>query len=55
MMVGMHTSFAGEGRRIQLWLNGARMVDYTETNEALDQSGIIGLQIHGGTAERSLV
>ena len=37
-----------QGPRIQLWLNGARMVDYTETDDKIDRGGIIGLQIHGG-------
>lgn len=37
-----------EGRRITLVLNGHQTVDYTEPDEALPQSGIIGLQIHGG-------
>ena len=37
-----------EGRRIRTWINGKRMVDYTEPDEAIEQTGIIGLQIHGG-------
>jgi Domain of Unknown Function (DUF1080) len=37
-----------EGRRIQLFLNGQQTVDYMETDETLPQSGLIGLQIHGG-------
>jgi hypothetical protein len=37
-----------EGRRIRLWLNGLRTVDYTEADEKIPQEGIIGLQIHGG-------
>jgi Domain of Unknown Function (DUF1080) len=37
-----------EGKRIQLWINGYQTVDYIEQEEALEQSGIIGLQIHGG-------
>lgn len=37
-----------EGKRIQLWINGYQTVDYVEQEEALEQSGIIGLQIHGG-------
>lgn len=36
-----------EGNRIQIWLNGYRTVDYTETDDVA-KSGIIGLQIHGG-------
>jgi len=37
-----------EGRRIQLWINGYQTVDYLERDETIEQSGIIGLQIHGG-------
>lgn len=37
-----------EGRRIRLYLNGKLTADYTETDLALPQKGIIGLQIHGG-------
>lgn len=37
-----------EGRRIRLFLNGRQTVDYTEPDESLPQSGLIGLQIHGG-------
>lgn len=37
-----------EGRRIRLWINGQQTVDYTEEDEAIEQRGLIGLQIHGG-------
>ena len=37
-----------EGPRIQLWINGEQTVDYTEKDEGIARSGIIGLQIHGG-------
>jgi hypothetical protein len=37
-----------EGRRIRTALNGVPMIDYTETDPALPQFGLIGLQIHGG-------
>jgi len=37
-----------EGRRIQLWLNGRQTVDYTEPDKSIPQTGVIGLQIHGG-------
>jgi hypothetical protein len=37
-----------EGPRIQLWLNGTRTVDFTETDEKVERTGIIGLQVHGG-------
>ena len=36
------------GKRIQLWINGYQTVDYTETDDKLEQAGVIGLQIHGG-------
>jgi hypothetical protein len=37
-----------EGPRIQIWLNGKRTVDYTEEDEGIARSGVIGLQVHGG-------
>jgi len=37
-----------EGRRIRLSINGQPTVDYTETDESIPQTGLIGLQIHGG-------
>jgi hypothetical protein len=37
-----------EGRHIQIWLNGVKTVDYTETEENIDSNGKIALQIHGG-------
>ena len=37
-----------EGPRIQLWLNGVKTVDFTETEPGLEQSGQIAVQIHGG-------
>jgi len=37
-----------EGRRVQLWLNGVQTVDYTEPDESIEQTGLIGLQIHSG-------
>lgn len=36
------------GRRIRIWLNDQPTVDYTEPDATLPQSGVIGLQIHGG-------
>jgi outer membrane protein assembly factor BamB len=39
-----------EGRRIQLWINGLQTVDYTEDDADIEQTGLIGLQIHGGKA-----
>ena len=36
------------GRRIQIYLNGKQTVDYTEPDETIPQTGLIGLQIHGG-------
>ena len=37
-----------EGPRIRIWLNGKLTVDYTEKDDNIADSGIIGLQIHGG-------
>lgn len=37
-----------EGRRIRVFLNGKLTADYTEPDTSIPQSGIIGLQIHGG-------
>lgn len=37
-----------EGKRIQIWVNGFRTVDYTEPDETIELTGIIGLQIHSG-------
>jgi hypothetical protein len=37
-----------EGPHIQLWLNGVKTVDYTESEPDIVQLGIIALQIHGG-------
>ncbi|MBM3333834.1 DUF1080 domain-containing protein, partial [Candidatus Sumerlaeota bacterium] len=33
-----------------LWLNGTQTVNYTEPDETIPQTGLIGLQIHGGRA-----
>jgi hypothetical protein len=37
-----------EDRRIRIYLNGHQTVDYTEMDINIPQSGLIGLQIHGG-------
>ncbi|QGJ69600.1 DUF1080 domain-containing protein [Planctomycetales bacterium 10988] len=37
-----------EGKRIQLWINGFQTVDYTETDDEIPLTGLIGLQIHSG-------
>ncbi|MEB2775103.1 DUF1080 domain-containing protein [Algoriphagus sp. D3-2-R+10] len=37
-----------ENGRIQLFINGNQTVDYTEKDKSIPQSGLIGLQIHGG-------
>ncbi|MCE9532017.1 MAG: DUF1080 domain-containing protein [Planctomycetes bacterium] len=41
-----------EGPRIRLWLNGTLTVDYSEADEKIDRTGIIGLQIHGGAKSK---
>ncbi len=38
------------GRRVVLKLNGVTTVDYTEEDAALEQTGLIGLQVHSGPA-----
>lgn len=37
-----------EGARIRLWLNDKLTVDYTEKDDSVEKSGILGLQVHGG-------
>jgi catechol 2,3-dioxygenase-like lactoylglutathione lyase family enzyme len=37
-----------EGARIQIWLNGVKTVDFTETELGIPQRGKFALQIHGG-------
>lgn len=37
-----------EGRRVRTALNGVPMIDYTESDETLEQWGLIAVQIHGG-------
>lgn len=37
-----------EGPHIQLWINGEQTVDYTEPDNKIERTGLIGLQIHGG-------
>ncbi len=36
------------GPHIELWINGFQTVDYTEPDDKIDRTGIIGLQIHAG-------
>ena len=42
-----------EGPRVRLWLNGKLTVDYTEPDEKIERSGVIGLQIHGGAKAKA--
>lgn len=42
-----------EGKRIQLWLNGTKTVDYTEQDADIDATGVIAVQIHGGPASEA--
>jgi hypothetical protein len=37
-----------EGPRIRLWLNGVLTVDYTEKDDKIERTGVIGVQVHGG-------
>jgi catechol 2,3-dioxygenase-like lactoylglutathione lyase family enzyme len=36
-----------QGRHIEIWLNGVKTVDYTETDPAIPRRGKFALQIHG--------
>ena len=36
------------GKRIQIWLNGTKTVDYVEKEDDIAGKGLIGLQIHSG-------
>lgn len=42
-----------EGPRIRLWLNGKLTVDYTEPDDTIPRTGVIGLQIHGGAKAKA--
>ncbi|WP_321188391.1 DUF1080 domain-containing protein [Roseiconus lacunae] len=37
-----------KGKRIQIFLNGVRTVDYTEQDADIKQDGVIALQVHSG-------
>lgn len=37
-----------ENRRIRLYINGNKSVDYTEPDAEIPQEGLIGFQVHGG-------
>ena len=43
-----------EGRRIQIWLNGTQTVDFTEPDKSIEQTGLIGVQIHSGPPSEAL-
>lgn len=36
------------GRKVTLWINGYKTVEYLEEDKSLEQFGLIGLQIHSG-------
>ena len=36
------------GKKIQFWVNGYQTLDYTETDEKIESTGVIGLQAYGG-------
>lgn len=46
-----HYRIRAQGPRIQLWINGVKTVDYTETDPDIPTTGIIGMQIHGGATQ----
>jgi len=37
-----------KGKRVEIWVNKVKTVDYTEKQANIPQNGIIGLQIHSG-------
>jgi hypothetical protein len=37
-----------QGKHIQIFLNGAKTVDYTEEDASIPDHGIIAVQIHAG-------
>ena len=41
------------GKHIQLWLNGVLTTDYVEADDSIEQTGIIGVQVHGGPASEA--
>jgi hypothetical protein len=43
-----------EGNSIKLWVNGTLTVDYVEKDEKIEQTGIIGLQVHGGAKAKAM-
>lgn len=42
-----------QGRNIRIFLNGVETVNYTETDETIPLTGLIGLQIHAGGPAQS--
>lgn len=43
-----HYRIRCDGDRIQLWINGLQTIDFTEEDRAIEDRGVVGLQIHGG-------
>lgn len=43
-----HYRIRAVGNHIELWLNGIKTVDYTESDPNIPLKGIIAVQIHGG-------
>lgn len=43
-----HYRIRAQDDRIELWLNGVKTVDYTESDPNIPRKGIIAVQIHGG-------
>ena len=41
------------GKKIQIWVNGVKTIDYQEQEADIAERGIIGLQIHGGAPAES--
>lgn len=38
-----------QGAKVAVWFNGEQVIDYTEEDDSIDRSGIICVQIHGGS------
>jgi hypothetical protein len=49
-----HYKIRCQGDHIQLWVNGQKSVDYTETDPTVAKRGVIAVQIHSGPATEIL-
>ncbi len=37
-----------QGKRIRIWVNDYQTVDYEESEDGIEATGLIGLQVHSG-------